>query len=760
MRLKSKFAISLARQGAFLLLLLSASVAAHATTATESGLAVVSGTPSQLIQAHDGNFYGTASTGGASGKGFVFQATPGGALALIYSFTNGADGGAPQASLIEGNDGNLYGTTTTGAAGSGALFRLTLGGTITPLHSFAAATDGSNAGALIQNNAGDLFGAANNGGASGLGTVFEYDHGGNFLLVHTFTGTAGDGARPNTQLLQASDDLIYGSTVRGGALSNSGSLFRFDPASFASFATYGSFPPTNQSDPNYNPSYGLTEGADGSLYGLTAEGGTGYGTIYRVVPGATPVVTLDLYDLVSFPDGGLPESGLFLGGDGNFYGTTSSYGMGGPPAGTFFQYIPAGAGTFTALYAFNSPLGNTQGTPLEGADGNFYGPFNNTLYKIAVTPPIPAPVTVTASAAAITLGQSVTIGWQVTNAFSQTAENCYAHGGWSGSQALSGSVVLTPAAPGTYIYALTCGGVESSLTTVVVNGVPVTPTPVITPSGGTYYGPKSYTITDAAAGATIYYTTDGTTPTPSSTVWNGFPKVIVQTTTIKAIAIASPLAVSAEAAATLTINNVYRTCKISYVEGFHPNPNLVLNHGASIAGTTLELSHDLVGENTSVFALPRIPVKTFVTAFRFRFFQADATSADGLTFTVQADAATAVGQAGGGLGYDGIIHSVALKFDLHNNAGEGNNSVGVYFDGAFPGIPAVDLTPSGINLHSGHTMLADVTWDSKYLTLQLKDSVTGKTFSHVFALPADTRPTRRSSTGCWRARGRAGRIDR
>jgi len=737
----------LARLGSRILdaifLLSTAATASHATTATESTLATFTSQPSQLIQAHDGNFYGTAPTGGTSGQGFVFQMTPGGSIKLIYSFTNGTDGGAPQTGLIEGNDGNLYGANTTGGNGSGVIFRLTLSGAITPLYSFNAATDGSNAGALIEDNAGNFFGAATDGGTGSSGTVFEYDHLGNFLLVHTFSGTAGDGALPNNQLLMASDGLVYGVTRRGGSLSDGGSIFRFDPASFASFTTIGSFPPTNLSDPFYNPSFGLTEGTDGALYGLTAEGGaTGYGSIFKVVPGATPLVTLDIYDFSSFSDGGLPYSGFFLGGDGNLYATNSSYGPGnssGQPNGTFFAYLPAG-GTLDVLYAFGFPIGNSNGTPLEGADGKFYGPIAiNQAYLITLTPPIPAPVSVTASAAVITLGQSVTIGWQVTNAFSLTAKNCYAHGAWSGSKSLTGSVLMTPAATGAFTYALTCGGVESASATVTVKpvAVPQTDTPVIQPASGTYTSPVEYDIFDATPGAIIHYTTNGTTPTTASPIWNHIPEVLVASAQIRAMAVASPLSPSNVAVANYNIQiNRADNCVIEYPEGFHANADLVLNHGAMLAGGALELTHGLLNENTSAFAIPRIPLHVFETGFRFRFLGATPSSADGFTFTLQADGPNVVGTDGGGLGYRTIPHSMAIKFDLHNDLGEGPNSVGLYFNGAYPALPSIDLTPSGINLHSGHIMRALITYEPHFVTLNLIDTVTSKTFTHTFNLPA------------------------
>jgi hypothetical protein len=276
------------------------------------------------------------------------------------------------------------------------------------------------------------------------------------------------------------------------------------------------------------------------------------------------------------------------------------------------------------------------------------------------------------------------------------------------------------------------------LTTVTVNpATSQTATPVITPASGTYTGPISYNITDATPGAVIYYTTDGTTPTLASPVWNNIPKVIVASTAVKAIAIAPPLTVSNVAAANyiIAINNK-DNCSIEYPLGFAFHPELQLNHGASVAGAALDLTHGLLHENTSAFAKQRIPLAVFATAFRFRFFKANPTSSEGLTFTVQANSDLAVGATNGGLGYQGIPHSMALKFDLHNDAGEGDNSVGLFFGGAFPAVPAIDLTPSAIDLHSGHIFYANVTFEPHFLTLILRDTSTSATFTHTFHLPA------------------------
>jgi hypothetical protein len=97
-----------------------------------------------------------------------------------------------------------------------------------------------------------------------------------------------------------------------------------------------------------------------------------------------------------------------------------------------------------------------------------------------------------------------------------------------------------------------------------------------------------------------------------------------------------------------------------------------------------------------------------------------------------------LGAAGGGLGFKGINSSVAVKFDLYNNAGEGADSTGFYTDGATPTVPALDMTASGVNLHSTDIMHAHITYDGTTLTLTLTDTVTGASFtaSQAINIPA------------------------
>ena len=134
-------------------------------------------------------------------------------------------------------------------------------------------------------------------------------------------------------------------------------------------------------------------------------------------------------------------------------------------------------------------------------------------------------------------------------------------------------------------------------------------------------------------------------------------------------------------------------------------------------------------ENRAVWYSTPVNIQSFTTTFVFQIGVTSPNAADGFTFTIQNMGLSAQGGVGGALGYQSITPSVAVKFDLFNNAGEGINSTGFYTDGAAPTVPALDLTPSGVNLHSGDVMQAQLTYDGATLTLTLTDTVTGATFT-------------------------------
>ena len=127
----------------------------------------------------------------------------------------------------------------------------------------------------------------------------------------------------------------------------------------------------------------------------------------------------------------------------------------------------------------------------------------------------------------------------------------------------------------------------------------------------------------------------------------------------------------------------------------------------------------------------QLNIAAFTTDFSFHLTDAQA---DGFTFVIQNAGPTALGADGGGLGYSGIPQSVAIKFDLYNNVGEGPDSTGLYTDGAAPTVPAINLTGTPINLHSGDPFAAHITYDGTDLTLTLTDSSTLGTWSYSWPI--------------------------
>ena len=161
-----------------------------------------------------------------------------------------------------------------------------------------------------------------------------------------------------------------------------------------------------------------------------------------------------------------------------------------------------------------------------------------------------------------------------------------------------------------------------------------------------------------------------------------------------------------------------------------PAPGISLAQGASFT-------------SSSVFFVDPLNVSTFVTDFTFQMSSAVAGGfdpvagglADGMTFVIQnaKESFAGYGGVGGWLGY-GIGNSVAIKFDLFDNSGEGANSTGIYTDGAFPGQPSINLAGTGIDLHSPDIFSAHITYDGTTLSLTLTDTVTGATWTHAFPI--------------------------
>jgi uncharacterized repeat protein (TIGR03803 family) len=311
-----------------------------------------------LIQGTDGNFYGTSLAGGTLGYGWVFKITPSGTLTTLHNFGPLPSGTYPGAALVQASDGNFYGTTKEGGTnsclyggtnfGCGTIFKITPSGTLATLYNFCSQSgcaDGQEPGALVQGTDGNLYGTTGAGGTAacggGCGTIFKITTTGTLTTLHSFDLT--DGVNPDAGLIQATDGNFYGTTYSGGANNSScrsgtcGTVFKITPA--GTLTTLHSFDYTDGA----NPIAGLIQATDGNFYGTTGGGGNctnfagGCGTVFKITATGT-LTTLHSFDNT---DGSLPTA-LVQDTNGTFYGTTirggtNAYHACGGTCGTIFS---------------------------------------------------------------------------------------------------------------------------------------------------------------------------------------------------------------------------------------------------------------------------------------------------------------------------------------------------------------------------------------------------------------------------------------
>lgn len=291
-----------------------------------------------LIQGRDGNLWGTTSGGGANGSGTIFKMTPAGSLTTVYSFcpqANCADGYYPVAGLVLGKDGNFYGTTLMGGNENGCDF------------------------------------------PQGCGVIFKITPKGVFTILHTYS--ASDvAAGPVGELIQATDGGFYGD---GGLDGGGMALYRI-----TSSGTYTELASWDLSTAGH-PYSGLIQATDGSLYGTSSLGGTGTncddgcGTVFKIKNNGK-MVTLHSFNAT---DGANPVAGLVQAADGNFYGATPYGGSNVGNCQLVYPYSQCGTlfeitrtGVLTTLYDF-CPQANCLdgvgpfGTLIQATDGNLYG---------------------------------------------------------------------------------------------------------------------------------------------------------------------------------------------------------------------------------------------------------------------------------------------------------------------------------------------------------------------------------------------------
>lgn len=330
------------------------------------------GPSSGLIQATDGNFYGTTAWGGGSsncyftnGCGTIYRITPQGAFTTVYSFNEAA---GPMSGVIQGRDRRLYGSTYYGGTssncnmGCGTIFQLAPGGTFTTVYSFSG-SDGSQPGVIIQATDGNFYGITL-GGGSGFGTIFKLTPNGKLTTLHSFGGA--DGWLPS-DLIQANDGNFYGVTVAGGANSG-GTVFEVTPT--GTLTTLYNFCAQKGCRDGNEPST-LMQGRDGNLYGTTMWGGyikvQGAGTIFEMGGGVLTTIYKFSPKGGSYLNGEGPEGVLMQAADGNFYGTAVNGGTNndcGNGCGTVFTFGPATATLSKTSLNFGSQALDEASPPL------------------------------------------------------------------------------------------------------------------------------------------------------------------------------------------------------------------------------------------------------------------------------------------------------------------------------------------------------------------------------------------------------------
>ncbi len=326
-----------------------------------------------LIQGTDGNFYGTTQEGGTDRVGTVYRITAQGTLTMLYSFI-GPEGYRPNAALAQGTDGNFYGTTEAGGTNEfGTVFKITTEGELTTLHSFDG-TDGQIPyGGLVQGANGNFYGTTS-GGNNGDGTVFEITRAGSLTVLHSFDGT--DGTHPYSSLVQSTNGNFYGTTFGDGCNISCGTVYAITAS--GKLTTLYKFCTQTGCTDGSSPVAGVVRGSDGNFYGTTTIGGvrSSEGTVFEITPAGSLTTLYRFCTQPGCSDGIIPNAGLVQGTDGNFYGTTANGGSGTdclPGCGTVFRITAAGV--LTTLHNFS---GRTDGdTPdaglVQGTDGTFYG---------------------------------------------------------------------------------------------------------------------------------------------------------------------------------------------------------------------------------------------------------------------------------------------------------------------------------------------------------------------------------------------------
>ncbi|HEY6767761.1 MAG TPA: choice-of-anchor tandem repeat GloVer-containing protein [Candidatus Sulfotelmatobacter sp.] len=313
-----------------------------------------------LIQGRDGNLWGTARFGGENAMGTVFKVSTGGRLTVVHSFA-GSDGAYPEAGLLLGVDGNFYGTTANGgSANFGVVFKMTPAGDVTVLHAFTGTPDGGIPySSPILASDGNLYGVTDSGGSTNnnAGVVYRIPPSGKYTVIYNYSLPVGSGE--DFSPLQGSDGYLYISSVTEGA-NNCGSIVKM--------STQGIVADAYDFDcgaDGANPYGSLIQSSNGKFYGVTANSAVSMEGVLLELDSS-----LNLSPLFTFgSDTTLvgPNSGPYQATDGNLYGVAfkgGAFGYGG-----IYQYTLSGA--FSTVFSWNRQAEPTTGF-MQHTNGKMY----------------------------------------------------------------------------------------------------------------------------------------------------------------------------------------------------------------------------------------------------------------------------------------------------------------------------------------------------------------------------------------------------
>jgi uncharacterized repeat protein (TIGR03803 family) len=329
------------------------------------------------IQGTNGNIYGTTTYGGETGCppplgcGITYELSPSGVEKPLWKFTTDGTGGLPSAGLMQATDGNFYGTTTDGGANDcGTVFKMTPEGELTTVYNFDCESAGTPESTLVEGLDGDLYGNTPN-------ALYRISPQGIVTIIYTFCPNCGSGFAATAGLILGFDGNFYGTTSAGNP-NNGGTVFKFNPG--GTLTTLYNFCSQPNCTDGSTPEAALVQAADGNFYGTTMNGGAhGYGTVFKITA-AGQLTTLHSFDS---KDGANPSSALVYASDGNFYGTTqyrgAHYDNGANMGGTVFKISPSGVLNTLHNFCAAPSCGdgeNPWGGLLQDTNGDLYGETN------------------------------------------------------------------------------------------------------------------------------------------------------------------------------------------------------------------------------------------------------------------------------------------------------------------------------------------------------------------------------------------------